>query len=146
MAGRRGITLVEIILAIALIGMATGICARLLSGATSDERQARSLLANIIHVDRAARATARSGQPVEVQLDGEWVVMRVQGEEARPVTRVPASASVELSTESSVARRYRIDARGTSKDLRFVVVVRDAVASASIAGLTGDVSTAESEL
>ena len=145
-ATTRGLTLVEVLLVVALLGL---IAAALMGswGEPSERVAFRALLQDVRNLDARARAAARTGKPVVLSVDPARRRLLVHarfGGEVVSDLELPEDAEVRVVRDNAVrGTSVAFAPYGTSCDYALDVQRGVARARVEFAGLTGWSSTVE---
>lgn len=136
---RGGLTLIETLAVVVLLGITAATTLTHLSGAT-DSARLREAGAIVRDADARARLLAQSEGPLFLELDADRgaVSVRDPGGRVLLARELPARVRVEAVDENSQPiEQIVIDARGRSGDYTIVATLGDRRDAWRVAGLTG---------
>ena len=137
--GRRGLTLVELMAVMLLIGTAAGVTLTNL-GAITEAAQLRQTLGAVRDLDARARLHARTGTPIIMLTtqDGDGILIYdTSAGEAVGQLAVPATWRIHLTDPEGIPTAVYVDAAGRSGDYRVLLSRDRVVESLTCCGLTG---------
>lgn len=143
----RGMTLVEVLVTIVLLGMLASIGTGALMGVASAGERARAV-ASVRRADAMARSLARAERPVELRIadDGgtleTWLSAGDDDETPSAAewrTELPARSRVSFHRANAGAElsTIRIDSTGRSDDVTYLVTMSTGEVALDVAGRTG---------
>ncbi len=143
-SGRRGLTLVEMLVVIALLAMLATVATGFLSGTAASADRARAIAA-VRRVDAMARVLARTTGAVRLELvdDGERIATRLAAapasSDAEWTTVLPEGTTLGLLRDRLMPA-VEIDATGRSIDFAYVLNLDSGEVTLDVAGRTGQLT------
>lgn len=138
----RGLTLIETLVVIVLLGMIAGIAAAGLAGASNQARLLETY-SMVLDLDGRARSAALAGEATVLMIDKGGISLRTGSERDVLASRtLHGGVEVRFLDAEGLAsiEMLRYDARGQTLDFRLVLSLshdHDWVRSWSVSGLTG---------
>jgi len=133
---RRAFTIIEVLLAIALVTLAASVGAGLLLGATAAASVARAEAA-VVHADRVARVLARSSGPVDVRAEAGLLTLKYSAGEA---TRLPFPRTVQvafINVDGRPVEEIIFGRDGRTSDYGIHITTGETTSVSRVSGLTG---------